>query len=311
MKRIYHHRDFESTDTLVRKKTELGLTVSVVLPSLNEAMTIGAIVSYIREHFTGTHLLVDEIVVIDGNSEDDTVAIASREGATVYRIDEIVPDVQTHGKGVALWKAQFVTQGDILIFIDTDIFDFDKRFINGLLGPLFYDNAVMFTKAFYKRPLYLGAGRYENYGGRVTEILVRPFLSAVLPQLAGVVQPLAGEYAIRRTVAETLPFWSGYGIEIGLLLDIFLHCGYDSIAQVDMDERHHRNRSVLELSKMSFGIMHVMLIKFSRMGKMTVNMPLYQVLQGISEESQSQVFEDVELMPKCEFTKKEVSDATV
>jgi len=311
VKRQFHHREFESTDALIRKKTENGNTISVVLPTLNEAATIGTIVSYIRTHLTNIHCLVDEIIVIDGNSEDETVEIAAREGASVYHIDEIVPDIKIAGKGTALWKSQFVTHGDILVFIDTDIFDFDKRFINGLVGPLLFDNTIQFTKAFYKRPLFLGTGRYDNYGGRVTEILVRPFLSAMLPELSCVIQPLAGEYAIRRTLAENLPFWSGYGVEIGMLLDIFLECGLDAIAQVDMDDRHHRNRSVIELSTMSFGILHVMLQKFERMGKMSVSMPLYQTLQGISDSSSSQVFHDIELKSRNLFTKKEVSDGII
>mgnify|MGYP001766693905 CR=1 FL=1 len=304
MQHKYHHHEFDSTDALVRLKKEKNIKISVVLPALNEEKTIGGIVSYIRSHFTGDHPLVDEIVVIDGNSEDETVSIASREGASVYLISEIVPDVQVRGKGVALWKSQFVTSGDILIFIDTDIFDFDKRFVNGLIGPLLQDDSLMFSKAFYKRPLYLGSGRYENYGGRVTEILVRPFMSAVIPELASIIQPLAGEYAIRRSVLNKLPFWSGYGVEIGILLDVYLLCGIDSIAQVDMVDRYHRNRSVLELSKMAFGILHVMLQKFERMGKMSVHAPLYETLQSMSETSHSLVFSDIELQPVCEFEKK-------
>src|SRR5512133_212208 len=300
----FHHHEFDSTDALVRLKREKNVKISVVLPTLNEAQTIGSIVSYMRSHFTGAHPLIDEIIVVDGNSEDETVSIASQEGASVYLISEIVPDVRVAGKGVALWKSQFVTSSDILVFIDTDIFDFDKRFVNGLLGPLLHDESLMFSKAFYKRPLYLGSGRYENYGGRVTEILVRPFLSAVIPDLASIIQPLAGEYAIRRSVLNKLPFWSGYGVEIGSLLDVYLSCGIDSIAQVDMEDRHHRNRSVLELSRMAFGILHVMLQKFERMGKMSVHAPLYETLQCISDNSHSVAFSDIELQPFSEFEKK-------
>lgn len=304
MQHKYHHHEFDSTDALVRLKKEKNIKISVVLPALNEEKTIGGIVAYIRSHFSGDQALVDEIVVIDGNSDDETVSIASREGASVYLISEIVPDVQVRGKGTALWKSQFVTSGDILIFIDTDIFDFDKRFVNGLIGPLLQDDSLMFSKAFYKRPLYLGSGRYENYGGRVTEILVRPFLSAVIPELASIIQPLAGEYAIRRSVLNKLPFWSGYGVEIGILLDVYLLCGIDSITQVDMVDRYHRNRSVLELSRMAFGILHVMLQKFERMGKMSVHAPLYETLQSMSDTSHSLAFSDIELQPVCEFNKK-------
>jgi glucosyl-3-phosphoglycerate synthase len=300
----YHHHEFDSTDVLVRLKREKNIKISVVLPTLNEEKTIGNIVSYMRSHFTGDHPLLDEIIVIDGDSDDNTVSIASQEGASVYLISEIVPDIQIKGKGVALWKSQFVANGDILIFIDSDIFDFDKRFVNGLLGPLLQDDSLIFSKAYYKRPLYLGSGRYENYGGRVTEILVKPFLNAVIPDLASINQPLAGEYAIRRSVLNRLPFWSGYGVEIGLLLDVYLLCGIESIAQVDMEDRHHRNRSVLELSRMSFGILHVMLQKFERMGKMSVQAPLYETLQSMSETSHSVAFSDIELEPFCQFEKK-------
>ena len=310
MLKQFHHQDFEDTDTLVKHKQQKGIAVSVVLPALNEEKTIGTIVSYIKEHFTGETPLVDEIIVIDGNSSDGTVQIAKSSGALVYNINEIVSNVQAQGKGAALWKSQFITKGDILLFIDSDILDFDKRFISGLLGPLLIDEEVMFAKAFYKRPFYIGSERYENFGGRVTEILVRPFLSVMSPELAEVNQPLAGEYAIRRAVADQLSFWSGYGVEIGLLLDIFTTYGLQSIAQVDMEDRHHRNRNVLELSKMAFGILQVMLKKFERMGIMTVNTPLGQNLQGLSSDNNAiNAFDECELPPKCELAEREFADA--
>ena len=310
MLKQFHYQDFKNTDTLVKHKQQKGIAVSVVLPALNEEKTIGTIVSYIKEHFTGDTPLVDEIIVIDGNSSDGTVQIAKCSGALVYNINEIVSNVQAQGKGVALWKSQFITKGDILLFIDSDILDFDKRFISGLLGPLLIDEEVMFAKAFYKRPFCIGSERYENFGGRVTEILVRPFLSVMSPELAEVIQPLAGEYAIRRAVADQLSFWSGYGVEIGLLLDIFTTYGLQSIAQVDMEDRHHRNRNVMELSKMAFGILHVMLKKFERMGIMTINTPLGQKLQGMSsEDDANHTLVESELPPKCELAEREFADA--
>lgn len=310
MLKQFHHLDFKETDVLVRQKLQKNIAVSVVIPALNEAKTIGTIVSYIKEHFTGNTPLIDEIIVIDSNSSDGTAHIAKKAGASVYNINEIVTNVKVKGKGVALWKSQFITNGDILLFIDSDILDFDKRFIRGLLGPLLADENILFTKAFYKRPLYIGPERYENYGGRVTEILVRPFLSALVPLLAQVMQPLAGEYAIRRSVADQLPFWSGYGVEIGLLLDIFTTFGLHSIAQVDMEDRHHRNRSVLELSNMSFEILQVMLKKFEKMGLMTVNTPLGQVLKCMSSNDAAvHTFNDSELPPKCELTERNFADA--
>jgi glucosyl-3-phosphoglycerate synthase len=172
------------------------------------------------------------------------------------------------------------------------------------------DDDVLFTKAFYKRPLYIGSQRYENYGGRVTEILVKPLLSALVPELSQVKQPLAGEYAIRRFVADQLSFWSGYGVEIGLLLDVFTSFGLDSIAQIDMDDRHHRNRSVMELSKMSFEILQVMLKKFERMGIITIDTPLGQIVQNMRNNDTSvHIFDDFELPPKSDLTERDFSDA--
>jgi len=248
--------------------------------------------------------IVDEIVVMDGFSNDSTVKEACKAGASVYTPDSAGPKVNCSGKGVALWKSQFITSGDILIFIDSDIIDFDERFICGLLGPLLMYQEYDFVKAFYKRPLLLGSGVYENHGGRVTEILVRPLLSAFIPELACFNQPLAGEYAIKRSLLETLPVFSGYGVEIGLLMDIYFSQGLSRVAQVDMGQRWHRNRTVAELSKMSFALLKVMISRMQKHGLVSwKNVSDFLIIAEGSSYSK-EVCEESELSPRINFSKE-------
>ena len=262
MVKTFHHSRFGSVQNLLEVKQRKKSRISVVIPALNEAATIGRIISCIHSELIEKFSFIDELIVIDSKSEDDTFSIASECGAKVYRIDEIEPHVSIHGKGAALWKSQFILEkssspDDIVIFVDSDIINFTDRFITGLAGPLLHDDDLGFVKAFYNRPLILDSQLYENQGGRVTEILVRPLVCALVPELAHVFQPLAGEYAFRRSLMETLPFWSGYGVEIGLLFSVYFRYGLRRIAQVDMDKRFHRNRDLHELGKMAFNILHV------------------------------------------------------
>lgn len=310
MLKQYHHMEFDQTDLLIKKKQDQNLFVSLVLPTLNEANTIGHIVGYILKNLTNKNGLIDEIIVIDGGSTDGTADVAQSEGAKVYDLSEVVSEVDGNGKGIALWKSQFVTKGDILLFIDSDIIDFDKRFVNGLLGPLLNDKSIDFVKAFYKRPLCIGSERYENYGGRVTEILVRPLLSSLVPDLAQVFQPLAGEYAIRRSIADQLPFWSGYGIEVGLLMDFFSMFGLSSLAQVDMENRHHRNRSVHELGRMAFSVLQVVMNRCERMGIMTFDTEPFNTLIGLNgNREECYTFNDIELPPRNDMRERELTNA--
>lgn len=290
----FHSSDFASIEELIEFKASGNKSISVVIPALNEAATIGTIISYIRQHFMEEFSLVDEIVVMDGLSEDRTVEISREEGARVYNPDEAGPPLSQKGKGVSLWKSQFVTSGDIVIFIDSDILDFDRRFICGLVGPLLCYENLSFVKAFYQRPLLLGSDIYDNQGGRITEILVRPLLSALVPPLAWIYQPLSGEYAVRRTLLEKLPFWSGYGVEIGLLMDMYSMYGLSCIAQVDMDIRCHRNRNVNELGRTSFDILQVILSKLQRQGVISLkelSRTLLTVRDNNFEETLSQEIE--------------------
>ncbi|WP_432843557.1 glucosyl-3-phosphoglycerate synthase [Dactylosporangium sp. CA-092794] len=224
--------------------------VSVVLPALDEEPTVGEIVTGVR--MLGP--IVDELVVVDSGSVDRTAEVAAAAGATVHHRDNILPATGSRpGKGEVLWKALAVTKGDILVYVDADLTDFRPHFVTGLLGPLLADPATLMVKAFYDRPLLdvSAAG-----GGRVTELAARPLLNAHFPELAGVVQPLAGEYAARRSLLESLPFAAGYGVETGLLIDTYARHGLDAVAQVDLGQRTHGHQDTAALGRMAATIVH-------------------------------------------------------
>ncbi|ANZ36279.1 glucosyl-3-phosphoglycerate synthase [Lentzea guizhouensis] len=222
-----------------------GRTVSVVLPALNEEETVGAVVAVVRP-LLGT--LVDELVVMDSGSTDRTVAVAAEAGARVVLREDVVPWLEPlPGKGEVLWRSLAATTGDLVVFLDSDLVDPETAFVTALLGPLLEVPDVHLVKGFYRRPL-----RVESTGGgRVTELVARPLLNTLRPELSGVVQPLGGEYAATRSFLESVPFAAGYGVEIGLLLDVHRMHGLAALAQVNLGVRKHRNRSLLQLGVMS------------------------------------------------------------
>ncbi|HEX9039985.1 MAG TPA: glucosyl-3-phosphoglycerate synthase [Trebonia sp.] len=236
---------------LAGRKRELDLTVSVVIPARNEEPTVGEVVSRIARLAAGTGL-VDELVVIDSDSTDKTAAAAAGAGATVHRAREVAPDLGAFpGKGEALWKSLLVTKGDLLVFVDADLTHWGPHFVTGLLGPLLFDERVMLVKGFYER-LYAGSdGSVTADGGRVTELVARPLLSLWWPELAGIVQPLAGEWAARRNLMESLPIPVGYGIELAVLLDTAKEHGLEAIAQVDLGSRGHKHQASHDLAVMA------------------------------------------------------------
>jgi glucosyl-3-phosphoglycerate synthase len=229
-----------------------GRTVSVVLPALNEQPTVGALVKALRPLVGG---LIDELVVMDSGSTDCTAEVAREAGARVVQRTDVLPEVAPWpGKGEVLWRSLAATSGDVLVFIDSDLIDFDAGFVPALLGPVLLRRQgmrVALVKGFYRRPLRIESAEVGTGGGRVTELLARPLLNALRPELAGVVQPLGGEYAATREFLESVPFAAGYGVEIGLLLDAHTRYGLDGLAQVNLGVRKHRNRSLLELGVMS------------------------------------------------------------
>lgn len=275
MIREFRHEEFLPLQTLAEKKQTSKTKVSLVVPTFNEAATVGPIVEKASEALMRDAALLDEIIVMDGDSSDGTASIARDAGAKVYNVNDVAREhAAPPGKGSALWKAQFVAEGDIIVCVDADISNFQPHFVYGLIGPFFGDPDIVFAKAFYKRPLVFGDRTYENYGGRVTEILVRPLLCAFAPHLAGIYQPLSGEYAFRRKPIEKIPFSSGYGVEIGMIFDINRVFGLSRFVQVDMGTRCHRNRPVNELSRMSLGIVQTLFGKLERENILSLRAPL-------------------------------------
>jgi glucosyl-3-phosphoglycerate synthase len=196
--------------------------------------------------------LVDEVVVIDDRSTDATAEVAAWEGAKVLGVDDVLPGTRRGaGKGNAMWKSLFATDGDLICWLDADVRNFGPHFVTGLLGPLVTRPEVAFVKGFYRRPLH----GEPTGGGRVTELVARPLLSLLFPDLAGFVQPLGGEYAGRRRVLESVPFVEGWGVEIGLLVDVVARVGLDATAQVDLGVREHRNRPLDELGAQATSIL--------------------------------------------------------
>ena len=248
-----------------------GTRVSVVLPAHNEQSTVGAIVAAIRRDLMEAVPLVDELVVIDSHSTDRTAEVARRAGARVVHQSAVLPELgDRRGKGEALWKSLQVTTGDVIAFVDADLRDFDTQFVVGLLGPLLSHPGLSFVKAFYDRPLANGDTVHPTGGGRVTELVARPLLNLHWPVLAGLVQPLAGEYAARRSVLERIPFVSGYGVEIAMLIDVVEELGLDAMAQVDLGVRRHRNSDDAALGRMGAQVHLAMLSRLERHGRVVL-----------------------------------------
>ena len=256
----FHRREFEELDKLVELKRKQGVTISLGLPALNEEETVGSVIRVIKQKLFDAVPLLDELVLIDSGSTDDTVKIAKDFGIPVYVHEEILPQHGSYaGKGEALWKSLFVLEGDIIAWVDTDIRNFNPGFVYGLLGPLLREPEIQYVKGFYRRPIKIEGKLVSEGGGRVTELTIRPLFNLFYPELSGMIQPLAGEYAGRRSVLERVPFFTGYGVETGLLIDLFNEFGLKAIAQVDLEERVHRNQPLPSLSQMAFAILQVVM----------------------------------------------------
>jgi glucosyl-3-phosphoglycerate synthase len=243
-------------DELLEAKAGSGVSVSLVVPARNEAATVGDVVGRVREALVETTDLLDEIVVIDSDSTDDTYAVAAGAGAVVHRSAEIRPDLgSVPGKGEAMWKSLFVTRGDVLVFMDADLLDWDTHFVPGLLGPLLTRPEIALVKGFYERPFVDGDDTAAFEGGRVTELVARPLLNLLFPELAGLVQPLAGEWAVRRSLFASLHVPTGYAVETTALIDTARRLGVDAIAQVDLGRRAHRHQALRDLGGMAMQIL--------------------------------------------------------
>ncbi|MDQ6650404.1 MAG: glucosyl-3-phosphoglycerate synthase [Actinomycetota bacterium] len=285
VRRWFDRRTSLATDWPVDRLLEHkgACTVSVVLPALDEAATIGRIVETIRRELVDTVPLVDELVVLDSGSTDATAAVALAAGASVVAGAELLPHLgSVAGKGEALWKSLFATTGDLVVFVDADLAEFGSHVVTGLLGPLLCDPATAFVKAAYDRPLGAAA---TGGGGRVTELVARPLLNLYWPELAGFVQPLAGEYAGRRSALEAVPFVSGYGVELALLVDLLERVGLDGLAQVDLGRRVHRNRPDAALAPMASAIWQTALGRLERTGRLVSTDEPSSALTGFGRDA--------------------------
>lgn len=256
-KNTFHYSEFADLNRLVAEKNKKSLKISLCLPTLNEEKTIAKEIIIMKSELMTRYPLLDEIVVIDSGSTDKTREIAAAYGADVYEANEILPNLESYkGKGENLWKALYITKGDIIIYIDADIKNIHHRFTYGLIGPLLlYDN-IKFSKAFYDRPISIGKNKIRpTGGGRVTELVIRPLFSLFYPELTQMLQPLSGEYAGYRQIFEKIHFPIGYGVETSMILDIYQNWGLDVIAQVDLDRRIHRNQDTKALGRMAFVIL--------------------------------------------------------
>ena len=256
----FHHREFADIERLVAQKLQAGLKVSLVLPTLNEEETVGAIVAAARRELMEKHALVDELLVMDSDSTDRTREVAESAGARVAVHSQVLPQYGSYaGKGEALWKSLYETSGDIVVWGDSDVRNWHPRMVYGLVGPLIAEERIQYVKGYYRRPIVEAGVLVEGGGGRVTELVARPLINLFYPELSGLIQPLAGEYAGRRSLLETIPFFTGYAVEIGHLIDVAERIGLDGLGQVDLERRIHRNQGLEGLSRMSFVIIEAVI----------------------------------------------------
>lgn len=288
-----------SLEGLLEAKRAAGARVSIVIPARDEAATICDIVDRLRRDVAEPGL-ADELVVIDGGSTDDTARLAAEAGAIVHPLAEIRPDLGAHrGKGEALWKAQLVTTGDVLVFLDADLTEWDTHFVTGLLGPLLTSPEVALVKGFYERPLRLDGTDQPAGGGRATELVARPLLALTRPDLTQVVQPLAGEWAIRRDVFASFSVPVGYGVDIAALVDVHDRLGMDAIAQVDLGRRAHSHQSLHDLGPMAVQLMAAVL---SRSGRAVDAEALLRQFPGAADGAVTRAVDLAERPPMREAT---------
>ena len=291
--RSFHHSEF-SVERIAAARAERGLSVSVCLPARECAATVGRIVAALQPlREAGA---IDQLLVVDAASADGTADLAERAGADVRQEAELMPEHgPVLGKGDAMWRALGALRGELVCFLDADSERFSAHFATGLLGPLLCEPDVSFVKAFYRRPLAsparldaaasdaavaLGApaaalagallsGDGTEGGGRVNHLTARPALALLYPQLAQIRQPLAGEVAARRELLERLPFATGYGVEIAMLIDAWRTVGIDALAQVDLDEHYNQHKPLAELAPMALTVLATIARRVEREGRLT------------------------------------------
>jgi len=284
----FHHGAFWDLKRMVREKEKQNLTISLCIPTLNEEKTVGKEIVIFRSELMDRYPLLDEIAVVDSGSTDKTLEVARTFGADAYLSADILPDEGfKRGKGENLWKAIYQLRGDVIVYVDADITNIHPRFVYGLVAPLIYQPQIKYVKAFYDRPLAFSTGIRPSGGGRVTEILTRPLFSLFFPELTAIIQPLSGEYAVRRDVLEEIAFPIGYGVETTHLIDVYSKYGLDAFGQTDLDQRVHRNQPTRDLGKMAFGILQAFFDRARKLGKVETMGEMSHVLRQFQAESDS------------------------
>jgi glucosyl-3-phosphoglycerate synthase len=273
----FHHSEFADVKQLVAMKERKGYTISLCMPTLNEEKTIAKEILIIKSELMTQFPLIDEIVVVDSGSIDRTEETAREYGAVFYRAADILPELKHYiGKGENLWKALYVTKGDIIVYLDADIKNIHHRFAYGLLGPLLMKDGIKYCKGFYDRPVAIGKSKMRaTGGGRVTELVIRPLFSLFFPALTQIIQPLSGEYAGFRELLEQIPFPIGYGVETSMIMDIYTKWGLDVMGQVDLDRRVHRNQDTKALGRMAFAVMKTFINRKVQLGLIELNETVY------------------------------------
>ena len=255
--RSYDYRQYADLEKLGLRKRELGLSVSAVLPCRNVADTVGSIIDEIHavnERAAGAPL-VDQILAVDADSADGTAQVASSRGAEVYSENELLSHYgDAHGKGDAMWRSLSVARGDLVMYIDADTRDFQSQLVYGVLGPILYVPEVRFVKAAYRRPFKSFESVEVDGGGRVTELSAKPLFNLFYPELAGFVQPLAGEFVAEKELFCSIPFLTGYAVETGIMIDVLKRVGLGAMAQVDLGTRQNRHQPLRDLSRMSYAV---------------------------------------------------------
>ncbi len=266
--RTFHHSAF-SAERIAQQRAQRDLGASVCLPARECAGTVGEIVEALQPlRAAGT---IDRIVVLDAASPDGTAEVAERAGAEVWQEAELLPSFgAVQGKGDAMWRALSRLDSELVCFVDADSEHFSAHFVTGLLGPLVCEPGVEFVKAFYRRPL----GDAREGGGRVNHLMARPALALLYPELAEIRQPLAGEVAARRELLERLPFVTGYGVEIAMLIDAWGELGLAGLAQVDLEEHHNQHQPLSALSAMAQTVLATALSRAQRDGRLSLEPPL-------------------------------------
>ncbi|HKY06223.1 MAG TPA: glucosyl-3-phosphoglycerate synthase [Blastocatellia bacterium] len=292
----FHSREFSDIDRLIDLKRQQNLRISLGLPALNQESTIGNLIHSIKRKLMDDAPLLDEIVLIDGNSTDFTRKVAAELGVPPYIHQEILPRLgSVRGRGESLWKSLYLLKGDLIVWLDTDIVNPHTRIVYGILGPLLMNSHIQYVKGFYRRTIRSNGEALSAGAGTVTELLARPMINLFFPDLSGLIEPLAGIYGGRRSALEQVPFYTGPGVEAGLLLDLLEKFGLKSIAQVDLEDVEYRSQDERAFGKMSFAILQVFAQHLKQKGLMDAEAQIERTMKLLRVEEDRFYLEEIDV----------------